>query len=126
MRKSCRWCGRIVAKGHDCDKKPKPVLKRTKEESGRYTTEWKKKSAEIKELSKYLCAVCAANGRYVYESLEVHHIIPLRERPDLLTEDSNLICLCERHHTQAERGEIERDYLFGLAAERDTPGGVCL
>lgn len=123
MKKSCRWCGKIVPRGHDCPKKPKQQSRREKWESGRYTNDWNVKSIEIKEASKYLCAVCLEGGRYTYDGLEVHHIVPLRERPELLLEDANLICLCERHHTQAERGEIDRWHLMELAAQRDTPVG---
>lgn len=121
MQKSCRWCGKIVPYDHDCTKRPRHEGKRTEEEQGRYTNEWRHKSIEIKERSQYLCAVCKDNNRYVYDNLEVHHITPLRDRPDLLTEDSNLICLCGRHHEQAERGEIDVEYLHGLVQNRDNP-----
>ena len=31
----------------------------------------------------------------------------------------NLICVCRGHHREAECGEIERDYLFQLAKDRE-------
>lgn len=60
-----------------------------------------------------------------HEGLETHHIIKLVERPDLLLEDSNLICLCSRHHREAEKGEIDAGRLHRLAEMRDagTPPG---
>lgn len=119
--KSCSYCGRIVDRHHKCPKKPKQVNKRTEAEQGRYTTAWYKKSAEIKERSQFLCAVCKDKGKYTYDDLEVHHIEPLRERPELLLDDNNLICLCERCHEQAERGKIGKEYLLSLVARRDTP-----
>jgi 5-methylcytosine-specific restriction endonuclease McrA len=121
MLKSCKYCGRIHDSKYDCGKKPKPIYKRTESEQGRYTTAWHKKSIEIKERSQYLCAVCRDKGIYTYDDLEVHHIEPLREHPDLLLEDSNLICLCERCHEKAERGKIDKVYLKLLVHNRDNP-----
>lgn len=63
-----------------------------------------------------------SQGRIVYEDLEVHHIIPLEERPDLAFEDNNLITLCQEAHEKAERGEISREELLELV--RHPPGGV--
>lgn len=117
--RSCPWCGRIHARDHDCGKRPAKPNRRTADEAGRYTNAWKAKSDDIKSRSHYLCAVCLADGVYTYECLETHHIVKLRERPDLLLEDGNLICLCRRHHEMAERGEIQADRLRKLAAERD-------
>lgn len=121
MRKTCRWCGRIVEKDHDCPNRPKPKYELPEEVQGRYTKAWEHKSEDIKERSQYMCATCREIGRYTYEDLETHHIIPLRLRPDLLLEDSNLICLCKRCHVRAERGEIDAGYLSQLAKERDDP-----
>ena len=92
----------------------------------RNTTAWHNKAEEIKERSKYLCAVCVdlwkndhSFSRLTSEELEVHHITKLRDDPDLLLEDSNLICLCRRHHRSADRGHLTPDYLRRLAEERD-------
>ncbi len=128
--KSCKYCGRIVDRNHVCPKKPKKKqYARTEAEQGRYTYAWERKSLEIRERSLYMCAVCRDQGRVSCDNLEVHHIIPLVDRPDLLLEDENLICLDDWHHEQAERGEISREYLFRLAKEREEscstypPGG---
>lgn len=40
--------------------------------------------------------VCEACGTYA--DLEVHHVLPFHERPDLELEEHNLITLCRRHH----------------------------
>jgi 5-methylcytosine-specific restriction endonuclease McrA len=117
--KSCKSCGRIVDRRHICPNRPKNKYNRTDAEQGRYTYAWQKKAKEIKERSLFMCAVCRDMGIVSCEQLEVHHIIPLVEQPDLLLEDDNLICLDEQHHQQAERGEISREYLFKLAKERD-------
>ncbi len=117
--KSCKYCGRIVSRDHVCDKKPKQHNRRCEEERGRYTHAWERKAKQIKERSQYMCAVCKERGVVTCDGLEVHHIVPLRERPDLLLEDANLICLCEKHHEQAERGGIDRGELVRMAKERD-------
>lgn len=40
--------------------------------------------------------VCEACGTSA--DLEVHHVLPFHERPDLELEEHNLITLCRRHH----------------------------
>ena len=44
-----------------------------------------------------LCFDCEAEGR-VSAAVDVHHIVKLRERPDLKYIDSNLMSLCSEHH----------------------------
>lgn len=119
MLKACSYCGRIHDSKVDCGKKPKRMYRRTEEEQGRYTHAWDVKSEQIKERSHYLCEVCLEEGRLTYEGLETHHIVKLRERPDLLLEDENLICLCKMHHRMAERGEIPAEKLRKLAKKRE-------
>lgn len=117
--KSCKYCGCIHPAGHVCDKRPKRVYKRSEAEHGRYTGDWTHKVEEIKSRSHYLCAYCRSQGILTYEGLEVHHIIKLRDRPELLLEDSNLVCLCVRHHKEADRGEIDAKVLYALVRQRD-------
>lgn len=43
-----------------------------------------------------VCQVCGEidlNGH-----LEVHHILPLSDYPDLACDEGNCICLCQKHH----------------------------
>ena len=129
MLKSCQYCGRIHARGFDCGKKPKRSrYSRESSEAGRYSYAFTMKSREIKERSYHLCAVCLTEGKLTFEGLETHHITKLRDAPDLLLEDGNLICLCQRHHELADAGLISAEELRRLAAERDEggPGGVSL
>ena len=92
----------------------------TTEQALRKRTAWTNKSREIRERSLYLCSVCQDRGEARAEDdLEVHHIVKLRDDPDGLLEDSNLICLCVLHHKQADRGELSAEYLKKLAYERD-------
>lgn len=119
--RSCAWCGRVHPKNYDCGKRPARRSVRDAREAGRYTKAWEKKSKEIKARSLYLCAYCLWQGVYTYDDLETHHIVKLRERPDLLLDDENLICLCKTHHRQADDGEIPVAVLRALIRQRDAP-----
>lgn len=80
---------------------------------------WTQKSKDIREQSSNLCAVCRDQGRFNYKDLEVHHILKVKDRQDLLLDDSNLICLCAEHHKQADSGQLSVDYLRKLVEYRD-------
>lgn len=121
MLKSCQYCGRIHPVGYECPARPKRKKRGKREaEKVRSTYAWQKKRKAVKERDHYLCVYSLAHGRIVYEDLEVHHIIPLEERPDLAYDDSNLITLNQAVHELAERGEISREELLGLV--RYPPG----
>lgn len=118
MLKSCPTCGRLHPIGVSCPKKPQRI--RTKSESDaasyRNTSHWRKIRESIRERDRYLCRVCLDAGEWLPMDryIEVHHIIPLSDRLDLCDEPTNLICLCKRHHEDAEAGWLERDYLRRL------------
>ncbi len=117
MMKSCSRCGKIHPANYKCN------VNRTysggAERELRAKNVWHKKSEQIRERADYLCEVCRDQGEITYQNLEVHHIEKLKDREDLLLEDLNLICLCQFHHKQADRGEIDKDYLKRLASERE-------
>lgn len=113
--KACAICGRIHSSDIKCRDKRLEEAHRL-----RQTNSWKSKSTEIRDRSFWLCAVCLDRGVITHEGLEVHHIEKLKDRPDLLTADENLICLCSEHHKQADAGEIEISYLKELARLRDS------
>ena len=116
MYKTCSRCGKIHETSYKCFK----GLNNDPEKRLRNTSRWKKKRAEIKEASKYICAVCYDRDRYYnHRGLEIHHITKLRHAPELLTDNLNLIALCPEHHKQADAGEIDKDYLLKLAQERE-------
>lgn len=114
MLKSCQYCGKIHDSKYMCPHKPQIKKKRTEEDKFRQTREWTNKSTEIKELHNYLCAVCKDNGIYTYNGLETHHIEKLNDRYDLRLDNENLIPLCITHHKQADKGEIDKEYLKDL------------
>ena len=118
MLRSCTKCGRIHDVNYKCNGGGR--LPKTNEQALRNRNKWHEKSREIRERSLYLCSVCQDRGEARAEDdLEVHHIVKLRDNPDGLLEDSNLICLCVFHHKQADRGELSADYLRELAKRRD-------
>ena len=119
---TCARCGKVVKRGHICpNKKTYNNKKGTEAESFRNSAKWKKKSAEIKQRDKCLCRVCLDNkyntlSQLNYTGLEVHHIIPINEDYNKRLDNGNLITLCKIHHVMAERNEIPKDYLLGLAS----------
>lgn len=114
--KTCSRCGRIHARGYKCN--VGRVTAKTDESRLRSKYAWTKKAKQIKEDALGLCEVCKAQGVYTYDGLEVHHITKLRDDPNGLLEDDNLICLCVYHHKQADDGELEADYLRELVKVR--------
>lgn len=119
MYKACSRCGKIHDYNKKCYAGDTLRKKNTKANKFRKTTEWKYKSEEIREDSKYLCSVCLDNNIYNYDMLEVHHIDPIEENYDRRLDNYNLICLCNAHHREAEAGNIDRTYLYELAEERE-------
>lgn len=116
MYKSCSRCGRIHDINFKCN--VNRVYNGGFEREKRNSYAWEKKSKDIRKRSLF-CEVCKLSGVYKYDGLEVHHITKLRDDPNGLLDDSNLICLCSKHHKQADRGEIDAEFLRELAAERD-------
>jgi 5-methylcytosine-specific restriction endonuclease McrA len=85
----------------------------------RSTRKWTEKSKEIREKANHLCEICRDRGAYIYEGLEVHHIIKVRDDGQGLLDDTNLLCVCTTHHKQCDRGEIDIDYQKMLARRRE-------
>lgn len=103
---------------HDYEYEAPKNYKTTPERQMRATYEWAQKSKQIKEDSQFLCAVCRDQGEITYSNLEVHHINKLKDDPDGLLDDDNLICLCAYHHHLADRGKLTKSYLRRLAKQR--------
>ena len=117
--RACPRCGGIHPYDRPCPRR-KPVhrYERTGADRLRFTSRWKRKSLQVREDAHWMCEVCRDRGRVTTAGLEVHHIDRLRDDPDGLTDDGNLVCLCRMHHRMADGGELDRDYLRGLAARR--------
>ena len=114
--KTCSRCG-VVDYNHKCNKGK--IYKHNDIDKLRSSTRWANKSIEIREASNYLCSVCLDEGILNYDNVEVHHIVKLQDKPDLLLENDNLICLCKYHHKLADKGKIKQDYLLKLAKLRE-------
>lgn len=112
---SCKYCGGIHQKGVVCSRKPqKQYKKRTsKIDKFRKTAEWQRKRIEVLERDKYLCRLCfpaVINN----SSIQVHHIVPMKEDWERRLDNDNLVSLCTFHHQLAEDGEVDREELFNI------------
>jgi len=119
--RSCQYCGWVHPADHDCGRRPvrKKVGSREAEQF-RPSYKWQKKRECIRERDIHLCRACLAQGLLKGEGLEVHHIIPIEEEPELALADDNLITLCGTCHEKAECGAIGREFLRNLT--RIPPG----
>jgi 5-methylcytosine-specific restriction endonuclease McrA len=74
----------------------------TLKERGFYTGRlWRRCRQLALHRDKYMCQDCKAKGKVV-PATEVHHVIPLEDRPDLALELSNLRCLCHDCHEKTK------------------------
>ena len=117
MYKACSRCGKIHDSSFKCT--ANDIHKNRTERKLRSTYKWTKKSEEIREKANYLCEVCRDKGIINYTDIEVHHITKVIDDPNSLLDNYNLICLCQDHHKQADKGLIDRDYLLKLARKRE-------
>lgn len=127
MMKTCAKCSGYHPVGtRGCPLYPKDHGKYKKDtvaNAFRKTNRWRVKSERIRQRDLHLCRVCLTEKyETVYQytpGREVHHIVPLKETPELGLEDSNLITLCAYHHKMADAGTITRKELKYLV--RHTP-----
>lgn len=122
MLKACGRCGKLHPLGYICRYGQKlKYSERSDIETAKLHNKsaWRSKRGSIKERCFNLCEVCKAEGIYNYNNIEIHHITKLSQDPNGLLEDDNLIALCVKHHKQADRGELDADYLRELARLRD-------
>lgn len=112
IKRYCTVCGKV----HEGRCKPSRYGERNSEaDKFRNTQVWKRTAKLIMKRDLYCCRVCLMKGIFTNRRLSVHHIVPLAEDFSLRLDDSNLITLCRRHHTQAECGAISRKVLLELA-----------
>lgn len=115
---TCTKCGKIHPDNYKC--LVGVQYNGGKERKLRSTWAWTNKSKEIRERANHLCEVCRAQGIFTYKDLQVHHITKVKDDETKLLDNENLICLCEEHHTLADEGKIDKDYLIKLARERES------
>lgn len=116
--KSCSVCGKIHSRSGKCPFK-RSYFATGDDRKLRGTSAWQKKSIEIREKANYLCEVCKDQGEYVFDDLEVHHIVKLKDDPTKAFDNMNLICLCQFHHRMADAGDIPTDYLMDIVERRE-------
>ena len=78
--------------------------------------QWRKVRAEHLAVESQ-CAACGEE-----DDLEVHHIVPFNEKPELELEPTNLITLCRHCHWRLGHGG--KDWSEGWPDVRDVLGGV--
>ena len=82
--------GDLILHGTSCDTIQK-------KQSIRSSPEYQDMKKRVKARDQ-VCQVCGevdVNGH-----LEIHHILPLSDYPDLACDDGNCICLCQKHHQE--------------------------
>lgn len=135
MLKSCQYCGSVHDNKFDCGKKPKPrygkgyTKERTDIDNARNSRKWRAKSLEIRKRDNHLCQVCIRQlfntlQQYTFDTIEVHHVVPLVESMIRMYDNMNLISLCKYHHNMAEHGEIPRDILHAIAIEQEEKNAI--
>lgn len=66
------------------------------------TLRWRTLTAAAIERDNRRCVAAWLLGGECNGRLEVHHIEPVKERPDLAYKLSNLVTVCAKHHRQLE------------------------
>ncbi len=117
--RACRWpgCTAIVHSGIYCDahratgrRQGDRALdaRRGSARQRGYNAEWERfRVWFMNQPSEQLCGRCKEHGKVTLATL-VHHIIPVRTRPDLRLVASNCMALCRRCHEDIHR-ELSND-----------------
>lgn len=126
--RSCKYCGRIHDRRHDCGRKPKYKKRFTNIDGFRSTAAWQKKREQIRQRDMNLCQICIRNlygtiQQYTYDGLSVHHAEPVEQAWNKRLDDDNLLLVCDMHHEMAEAGEIPLDEIQRIISEQQSPPG---
>ena len=125
MKKLCPICGELHSLGETCKPYSRIADRMTEQRKFRNSTAWKKKREEIKERDKYLCVYCLQVDRVITrDSLEVHHIVKIKNYKEGRLLDENLVTLCRYHHEMAEKNVISEEELYGLVNKVEHGGGI--
>lgn len=127
MLKSCKYCGFIHDRTTTCPKKLAWQQARIKKETSaskfRSTRAWSLKSKEIRARDLYLCQWCLKEGKYTFDGLEVHHIVPISKSWNKRLDNFNLITLCSFHHKLADKEELDKNELLFIARTKEGENG---
>ena len=118
MLRACSRCGKVHAYGARCN--VNYSAEKTDDTKLRSSKRWKRKSLEVRNRQLF-CQICLDKEHiYNYKKIEVHHIRKLRDDPNGLLDDKNLIALCRYHHVQADLGKFPEWYLTELVARSES------
>lgn len=68
------------------------------------TPQWRALRVQVLRRDRHRCRECGARGR-----LEIHHVKPVREAPELAFDMGNLKALCRTCHARITRYEVRGD-----------------
>ena len=124
MFRSCKYCGRVHKEVYICKKKP--VIKKKVDEAVRFrnTVAWKNMREKIKRRDNYFCQMCIRNlyetrRQYNFESLQVHHAVPINKDKRMSLDSSNLLTLCPMHHKKCDSGKIPYEKVKEIIDEQE-------
>lgn len=103
-KKVCSTCGKIY-EGDRCHCKKATFEIRNNKYSKKddliHSTAWRKKRMQIIKRDGFACMRCFIKYNIINsEELTVHHILSRKNHPELMFEDSNLVCLCSTCNKQ--------------------------
>lgn len=103
-KKICSRCGAIIKETEKCQCK---IVVNTRSNNDNkvkdmiYSKEWRSKRLQIIKRDQYVCQRCFIKYNIINsEELTVHHILSRRDYPNLMFEDSNLVCICSTCNKQ--------------------------
>lgn len=102
MKHACPYCGRIHDRRNACGRAPVRASKDSEAREIRNRQVWKRVKRQANERDHFLCVLCLQEGVVNAERLETHHIVSIKEAPELAYDVDNLVTLCRRHHEQVE------------------------
>lgn len=117
MKKRCKYCNKSydITEDHMCEEKYQHMVKNQKALENKYKRErqrlyarsddegykalhssyWVKFRLHIIHADDGMCQRCYIKfHRYTFENLEVHHIKPRKDYPELAFDESNVVTLC--------------------------------
>lgn len=124
MKKKCSRCGKIINYTETCDCKINHKRKvRNKYQRDYYeknkdqlklikNAKWYKLRKQIIKRDGAFCRRCfAKNNEFVTENLQVHHIKPRIDYPELIYDDKNLVTICKQCNLElGTSGELDFNY----------------
>ena len=109
MKRFCGKCGKLHDHDYNCTVgKFDKYYKTDMAYKIRNSRKWHKTRDEALARDNHLCVACRLSDNPFYNAyrLEVHHIIRVKDAPNLAYDLNNCITLCQHHHRQAHNGEL--------------------